>query len=89
MASFFVPLLNIRVAIGRYSVKGLYPWARLVQRRAQAKAPVRTGRLRSRIRIVPTPTSLRVVSDAKDEHGFLYAAVQEKRRPYLRPAIRK
>ena len=71
-------------------VARLWPWARVVQRRAIAKAPVRTGRLRSRIRIVSDGRRLRVISDAANpKDGFVYAAKQERRRPYLRPAVRK
>lgn len=88
MPTYFIPVVNLRVRIGRLSVKGLYPWARLVQARARSKAPVRTGKLRSHITIVSEPDSLRVVTDATNGR-FIYAALQEKRRPYLRPAIRR
>jgi hypothetical protein len=88
VASLFIPVVRIRFIVARVAVKGLYPWARLVQARAQSRAAVRTGRMRSRIRIVSEPDSLRIVTDATN-HGFVYAALQEKRRPYLRPAIRR
>lgn len=86
--TYFVPYGGLRRIVARHSVRGMYPWARMVQRRAIARAPVKTGRLRSRIRIVPTADSLRIVTDAANGR-FVYAAAQEKRRPYLRPAIRR
>jgi hypothetical protein len=85
--TYFLAYPGMRRVVARHSVRGLYPWARLVRARAIQRAPVRTGRLRSRIRIVPTTDSLRIVTDATNGR-FVYAAAQERRRPYLRPAIR-
>ena len=87
MPTYFAPYPGMRRVVARHSVRGLYPWARAVRARAVARAPQRTGKLRSRIRIVPTVDSLRVVTDAANGK-FVYAAAQERRRPYLRPAIR-
>lgn len=89
--SWFIPRPGMIRMLARHPLmtRALYPWARIVQRRAIARAPRLTGKLRSRIRIVAGQGSLRVISDATDEKGFPYSAVQERRRPYLRPAIRR
>ena len=89
--AWYIPRPGLIGALARNPrmVRALYPWARIVQRRAIAKAPRLTGKLQSRIRIVAAQGSLRVVSDATDEKGFPYPRVQERRRPYMRPAIRK
>lgn len=86
MTSVFVPRPNLRSIVARFAHPLLYPWARMVLRRANP--PVRTGRLRASGKIVPTRDGLRVQFDATNE-GFRYAAVVEKRRPFLRPAIRR
>lgn len=60
--------------------------------RARAGAPVDTGRLRrsGRIRVGSDQHGLYtdVVFDARGANGYPYARLANKRRPYLRPAIR-
>lgn len=89
MTRFIPNIVGLRaLRRNRQVIRGLYPWARLVVVRARGRAPRRTGKLQANIRIVEDPWRLRVVSEARDPKGFLYAAIQEGRRPYLRPSIR-
>ena len=86
MATVFIPRPNIREIVARFAHPLLYPWGRLILRRA--RPPVRTGRLRASGKVVPTRDGIRVQFDATN-NGFPYARVVERRRPYLRPAIRR
>lgn len=60
--------------------------------RARARAPVRTGALRRGIVLVSGMDGqgayVDVVSTVRAPDGYPYGALQDRRRPYLRPALR-
>lgn len=70
----------------------LYRRAMPIQARARAIAPQRTGALRRGIVIVrgadANGSYVDVRSTVRAPDGFPYGAVINKRRPYLRPALR-
>lgn len=70
----------------------LYRKAVPVQNRARAAAPYRTGALRRGIVLQRGADSngvyVDVVSTVRAPDGFPYGVVINKRRPYLRPALR-
>lgn len=71
---------------------GLTWAAKPVQNRMQRDAPVRTGKLRANIVIVPGVDAhgfyVDIYTSVRAEDGFLYGVWQDFRRPYVKPAVR-